>query len=74
MKEKTWKKMSMMEKIEYSNYTLVFYALYLIIASVYSFFNFWAALPCAVLAVGFAVQMEQIKTRKILLNEIRGRK
>ena len=67
---KKWSEMSKFERIKYGNYGLVFCALYLGVASVYSFFNHWVALPCGVLAVVFVVYFEHEKSRKILLDEL----
>jgi len=74
LKEKTWKEMGFLDKLKYSDYAVAWYVSYLVFASLFSIVNHWAALPLAVLAVVFAVQMEQSKTRKILLDELRGGK
>ncbi len=68
---KKWKKMSGFERLNYIKSNLFWCCICLFAASMYSFANHWAALP---MAVWFAIQMEGRKTRKILLDELGGKK
>ena len=74
LKEKTWKKMSRLERVKFAGCPIWFAAGYFALGIILAYMDSLVALPMFVLAVLFFLEADHHKTRKILTDEIRGKK